>query len=320
MVYNSAQMATSKLNFSKRRLWTQAGIVGFIIILLIAVVPQLDSFSDSWQYIGHAKLHWLAFSIVSMLVSYFLAAGTYRMLVPEKFNIIIAAFVQAAAMCANRILPAGAGALGVSYRFLRQVGRSPGQAAAAVTVNNILGLLGNILLIIVLTVTTHSSLPELHINPRLWLSIIGIVIVIIGLLISIKTWRKKILRAARELAKDISAYREQPLKLLFALLFSTAVTTCYSLILFGACRAVGIGLSLAQITIVMSVGVTSTSALPTPGGIGVAEAAITASLVVYHISSSTALAAAILYRIVIYWLPLFLGGFALFVSLRRKYI
>jgi uncharacterized membrane protein YbhN (UPF0104 family) len=49
------------------------------------------------------------------------------------------------------------------------------------------------------------------------------------------------------------------------------------------------------------------SGTPTPGGIGGAEAALTAGLVASGQSAADSLAAALLFRAVTYWLPMVLG-------------
>jgi uncharacterized membrane protein YbhN (UPF0104 family) len=56
--------------------------------------------------------------------------------------------------------------------------------------------------------------------------------------------------------------------------------------------------------------------LPIPGGIGGIDGGLIGTLVVYGASASAAAAAVLLYRVILFWLPLLLGAVA-FASLRR---
>ena len=49
------------------------------------------------------------------------------------------------------------------------------------------------------------------------------------------------------------------------------------------------------------------SAVPTPGGLGGIEAALSAGLIAVGVDSGTAVSSVLLYRIVTYWLPIPFG-------------
>jgi uncharacterized membrane protein YbhN (UPF0104 family) len=57
--------------------------------------------------------------------------------------------------------------------------------------------------------------------------------------------------------------------------------------------------------------------LPIPGGIGGIDGGLIGTLVVFGAAASSATAAVLAYRIILFWIPLLLGGFA-FASLRRS--
>ena len=56
--------------------------------------------------------------------------------------------------------------------------------------------------------------------------------------------------------------------------------------------------------------------LPIPGGIGGIDAGLIGTLIVYGAPAAGTAAAVLAYRVILFWLPLIVGGFA-FVSLRR---
>jgi uncharacterized membrane protein YbhN (UPF0104 family) len=56
--------------------------------------------------------------------------------------------------------------------------------------------------------------------------------------------------------------------------------------------------------------------LPIPGGIGGIDGGLLGALVIYGVPAAPAAAAILAYRVILFWLPLVLGG-AAFVSLRK---
>jgi uncharacterized protein (TIRG00374 family) len=57
--------------------------------------------------------------------------------------------------------------------------------------------------------------------------------------------------------------------------------------------------------------------LPIPGGLGGVDGGLLGALVVYGLPVAAAAAAILAYRLILFWLPLILGG-AAFASLRRS--
>ena len=81
--------------------------------------------------------------------------------------------------------------------------------------------------------------------------------------------------------------------------------------LYCATRAAGAHTPLGGVAVVYFAGAIIGSAVPTPGGLGGIEAAMTAGLVAVGTDAGVALSAVLLYRIATYWLPIPLGWAAL---------
>jgi uncharacterized protein (TIRG00374 family) len=71
--------------------------------------------------------------------------------------------------------------------------------------------------------------------------------------------------------------------------------------------AVGIHLSFITYFIIFTIGAGARNITPTPGGLGGFEAGLVGGFIAYGINSDDALAAALLFRLVSFWLPLVLG-------------
>jgi len=80
-----------------------------------------------------------------------------------------------------------------------------------------------------------------------------------------------------------------------------------------ATRAFGAEAPVAAIAVVYFAGAIIGSAVPTPGGLGGIEAAMSAGLIAIGVDGGTAVSAVLLYRLATYWLPIPFG----WVSLNR---
>ena len=89
----------------------------------------------------------------------------------------------------------------------------------------------------------------------------------------------------------------------------------------GAClRAFGEHLPLADLILVNTLASLLSGILPIPGGIGVMEAAISYGLVAAGVAEPTAVAAAIMYRLVTFYLPPLWGVVAMRQLRHKGYI
>jgi uncharacterized protein (TIRG00374 family) len=78
-----------------------------------------------------------------------------------------------------------------------------------------------------------------------------------------------------------------------------------------ATRALGEQPAVASVAVVYFAGAIIGSAVPTPGGLGGIEAAMSAGLIAVGVPSGAAVSAVILYRLATYWLPIPFGWGAL---------
>src|SRR5690606_33833455 len=89
---------------------------------------------------------------------------------------------------------------------------------------------------------------------------------------------------------------------------------------FYACvRALGGDPSFAALAVVQMVGNAVGMAVPTPGGLGAVEAALTAGVTTIGVSTAVAVPSVLLFRLVSFWLPI-LPGYLLWTHLQRREI
>jgi uncharacterized membrane protein YbhN (UPF0104 family) len=308
-------MAAKNVSVTKARLKFAFYLV-CLIFLIVLIVREHSLFADSLRVIGRVSTWTVAAGFTALLVSVLASSGVYGALSPRRLRFWRTALVQGGGLGVNRLLPAGSGALGVSYLYLRanQVGKAA--AAATVAANNLLGFIGHaLLLVIALAVTPYvfrhfDGLSAGSFNR--WLAFAGVAVV--GLVVVL------VFARGSKLFQPVRPIVSRPGRLVMALSCSMLITICYVTAVLLAAGAIGYHLSLAAGLIVLSFGVAAASAVPVPGGIGAAEAGIFAGLHAYGANTQDALAIALLYRVMTFWLPLIVGGLAFIVVDRRGYL
>jgi uncharacterized protein (TIRG00374 family) len=104
---------------------------------------------------------------------------------------------------------------------------------------------------------------------------------------------------------------QQPRKLAEGLGGALLLTVAYILCLAACVRAFHGSAAIASIAVVYLTGSALGSIIPTPGGIGAVEAALTAGLVAAGLHGTEAASAVLLFRLLTFWLPVPFGWAAL---------
>jgi len=262
-------------------------------------------------------------AVTFTLSTYFFAAVTYRMLAFKYIGLPRTVLMQFACMLVNRLLPGGVGGLGANYAYLRKSQHTASQAVSVVAMNNILGAVGHITVLLGALVLAsgrvgrfHMTLPSIH----LWVVTLVACPAVIGVVwLAHSKFRQLAVKTVHDLGKQLATYRRRPLRVLVAWGSSIGLTLGNVATLMCTVAAVHIHVSFVTVLIIFTVGVTVGTVTPTPGGLGGVEAGLVAGIVAYGNPADRALAAVLLFRLVNYWLPLLLGVFAFAHAQRRQY-
>ncbi len=291
-----------------------------LMLTLYIIVPQFGDFKSSLQLLSHPQVGWTFLAVAFTLFTYFAGAATYCLLAFKKLNYARTLLVQFAAMFINRLLPGGIGALGANFVYLKRQKHTSAQAASVVAVNNLLGAIGHYLLLggILLfsgysTIRVSQTNSTLNNNIRYFWA--GLLIVLIMALIFA---RKRLKKGLIDLKDQLLEYRHRPKSVLAALLTSLCLTAFNVLSLYACSAALGVELNFAIIMLIFTLGIGAGTATPTPGGLGGFEAGLVAGFVAFKVDSSTALAIALLYRLISYWLTLLVGAIAFLISQKKQ--
>jgi uncharacterized membrane protein YbhN (UPF0104 family) len=210
-------------------------------------------------------------------------------------------------------------------RFLQRLGAPTGEAVAASAVDGVAETVVEIVLILVLLafVDVQIDTNELEIGAPSGglLLAIGIALVVgAAVVFGVPKLRARIvpqLTTAFGSLWAVARDRGKRLELFGGTILTEVV---FALTLGAACHAYGVDLTLGQLLLVNMGASALAGLLPVPGGIGAAEAAITAGLVAVGVDESTAFAIALTHRLCTYYLPPILGYFSLKWLQRRAYL
>jgi len=111
---------------------------------------------------------------------------------------------------------------------------------------------------------------------------------------------------------------QQPAKLAQGIGGTLLLTAAYILCLAASARALGGSVPLPSIAVVYLTGSALGSIVPTPGGLGAVEAALSAGLTAAGLPGATAISTVLLFRTLTFWLPVPVGWGALNYLQRKK--
>lgn len=291
--------------------------VAVIAAALYALATHWDTVTASVRIARGASITWLVISLGLMAATFLIAAGIYGVLALHRLRVRRTVLIEISTAFVNRLLPAGIGGLGVHGVYLYKQKHTAAEATAVVSVNNLVGMLAHLLLLAGVVAYRPATLSQfisggVHADWRVVLAV-GLVVVVV---FALPVVRRRVGRFVRNLLVSVRKLRAR--SLLAGLLLAMLLTVTYTLILWSVVHALGLALSLLQVFIVFSLAMLTSTATPTPGGLVGAEAGLFAGFVAYGVAAPLAGAAALLYRLVTYWLPLVPGVIALFMARRRK--
>ncbi len=288
-----------------------------LVLLIVAafgiygLLPQLTHFSQIRQLVQTAQEGWLLVALAMIGGSYIATTMVYQLLSFRRLSVDKTLTVQLAGLLINRIFPAGLGGLGLNFLYLRANKHTVAQATTVVAINNSLGFIGHMLLLVtVLTLLKPAIAPGVSWHPPTLVTLLITAAIVIGAAAFLHwhpTWRRQLIKQARAL---LDYYKRRPGQLLGALLVSCCLTALTVTSLWAVAVALQVTISLGSVFLIFTFGIAAGTAIPSPGGLGPTEAALAAGFVAYGITTPEAIAVVLVYRGLSFWLGLPIGALA----------
>jgi glycosyltransferase 2 family protein len=299
------------------QIWRRSIILAIIVLLGYVGVTQVKGLSPSLRSISQARPLYVALALLATISTFFVAAVMYQLLTLHKLKYGRTLLIQIASGFTNRLLPAGLGGMGLIAQYLRKQKHTTSEAVTVVGMDNIIGIIGHFALFFVVVTIGDVSFTAIH-APHISPTVLALTLVVIAIVALLPPIRRAITKAATRVGHDLVQYRSRPVQLVFAMVNSLLLTVLYVSVLWACSYAVGAGLPFAKVIVVFTAGSIIGNATPTPGGLVGTEAGLFGGFVAYGLTSSTALAAALLYRLCTYWLPIAPGLIAFWLAERRE--
>jgi len=275
-------------------------------------VNELASQSD-WR--------WVVVALVSVFLSYIGASFALLGFVPERvpFGRTLAAQISLSFL--RLVAPSAVGNVAVNIRLLTRAGVDGPLAAASVAANQVGNVAVTVPLVALFAVVSGSSAAaNLEPSPRT-ITIALAAVATLGLLTLIprvrvwigEVWRNFAERGLPRLFDVLSNPHKLSVAIGGIVLQLLALVMCF----YASVRAVGTTVDFTALAVVQLVGNTIGMAVPTPGGLGAVEAALSAGIGTIGVGGAYALPAVLLFRFISFWLPI-VPGWILWTQLQRR--
>lgn len=293
------------------------GIAAAVFIYL-----QWDSIRVSLNTLKGANFGYILAALVSFSFTVVSASGVIYMLrINKKTKYRPVLLVQVSTLFLARITPASVGGLAAMGRVLVTQGQTVVQAGSIVAAGGIATFVGNVILTSFALLLSANSVDLGNISiPNFIIYVFIAGAIIIGGLMLIKKIRVKVTRAIKDVISTIGIYKNRKKSLVAAVFFGFMVTLMYGITMLLVAQSLGVHLSLLAGIIVISLGSLGVAVTPLPGGAVGAEAALAAGLTQFGVSATDAIAIALVYRAVTFWIPLLPGFIASQFALKKEYL
>jgi uncharacterized membrane protein YbhN (UPF0104 family) len=224
----------------------------------------------------------------------------------------------------NLAVPSTAARVAVNIRFFQRNGLDRTTAIAVGGLDSVAGFVAQILLMSTIVLFGLGSLnldisgpSGSDLNGTLILVLLLVLAAGIAVVAFVPRFRNPVVGVARTTWDKVGPLLSSPRRLVNVVAANILVQLLFSLCSYTVLRAFDQEVGFADVILVNEAVALFAGLMPVPGGIGVTEAALTAGYVAIGVDSSTAMAAALCYRLLTFYIPPCFGYFAM-SSLRRQ--
>lgn len=262
-----------------------------------------------------ANWGWGLVALALSATTYAAAALSLSGFVSERLDFFRTFLVQLACSFITLVTPAAVGGAALNVRYLQRRKIPAPAAVATLAVSQTVAFVLHILLLAVVAAIAGVA-TQTPIRPPGWAYIVVVALVALaGAVLAVPAGRRLIrARVAPTFAQVMPRLIEigqQPRKMIQAFGGALLLNLSYILCLAACVAAFGGSVSIAQVGVVYLTGVSLGSVIPTPGGLGAVEAALTAGLTATGVGGGVAVSAVLLFRLLTFWLPVPVGWAAL---------
>lgn len=298
--------------------------VVFAAYLLIGQLAEIgfDTIADELR---EAKLAWVIVALLLAQATFIPSGISARGGVATPLPLLPCVVLQSAIKFINLTVPSSAGRIAMNLRCLQRMGAPRGEAIAGGAIDDASNSIVQAALLLVTLPLVGADVDTSQFEgagpDRRLVIAIAVALVVSGVLVmAVPKVRAKVMPGLRSALSGLRSVARNRRKRMEVFGGSIATELLYALALGATCLAYGVDLSLAQLVFVNTSAAVLSGLIPVPGGIGAAEAALSAGLIAMGVDQSTAFAIAITQRLCTFYLPPIWGYLSLRWLSRRGYV
>jgi uncharacterized membrane protein YbhN (UPF0104 family)/tRNA A-37 threonylcarbamoyl transferase component Bud32 len=297
------------------------GIAAYLLITQLAEI----GFGTIADALRGASVPWVLLALILAQLALVSSGVSLRGAVATPLPLLPCVVLQSAKKFISLTVPSSAGAIALNVRFLQKMGAPTGEAVAAGAVDNLSETIVELLLVACLlpfvdlnieTGEAGSAVP----SGRVVGVILLVLVAVIAVVMAVPTLRAKVVPSVRGALSSLWAVARNRGKRIELFGGNLGTEVLFALTLGAVCQAYGVDLTLVQLLVVNMAASALAGLVPVPGGVGAAEASLTAGLVAVGVDNSTAFAIALTHRLCTSYLPPVWGYFSLQWLGRKGYV
>jgi glycosyltransferase 2 family protein len=293
-------------------------VMAMVVFAAYLVITQLakigfDTIADELR---HADVAWIVLALIVAQTTFVAQGISLRGTVATPLPLLPAVVLQSAIKFINMTVPSSAGRIGINIRFLQQMGVPTPQAVAAGAVDDASETIVQIAVVLITLPFVDFAIDRSQLkfsvpSGRLITTVVVLLAVVVVAMLASSSLRAKVMPPIRNALSGMWAVARDRRKRLELFGGNLGSELLYAIALGAVCRAYGIDLSLPTLLLVNAAASAFAGLIPVPGGVGAAEAGLTAGLVAVGVDDSTAFAIAFTHRLCTYYLPPIWGYFSM---------
>jgi glycosyltransferase 2 family protein len=261
--------------------------------------------------LGAADWRWGVAALALSAATYAAAALALTGFVPGRLRFRLTMLAQLAGSFVTLVTPTAVGGATLNIRYLQRQKVPPAVAAASVGVAQVVAFVLHVLLILVFAAFAGSSGSE-SVRPPQWAWFVLAGLVLLALVVLAIPAGRRLLRARLspmlgQVLPRLLEVAQQPRKLARGIGGTLLLSLCYIICLAACVASFSRHVPIAKIGVVYLTGSAIGSIMPTPGGLGAVEAALTAGLTAAGLPGAASASAVLLFRLLTFWLPVPFG-------------
>jgi uncharacterized membrane protein YbhN (UPF0104 family)/tRNA A-37 threonylcarbamoyl transferase component Bud32 len=296
----------------------------FAAYLLISKLASIG-FGTIAHELGKADLAWVVVALILAQTTFVASGVSVRGAVATPLPLLPCVVLQSAMKFINLTVPSSAGRIGMNLRFLQRMGTPLPEAVAAGAVDDASETIVQVALFLIVIPLVHVSVDTSQFHgtgpdTRLVLAIVAAVLISVVVLLAVPKLRAKVVPPLKQALAGLWSVARDRHKRLELFGGTVGSELLYAISLGATCLAYGVHLNLAELVFVNTAASVLSSLIPVPGGIGAAEASLSAGLIAMGVDESTAFAIALTQRLCTFYLPPIWGYLSLRWLTRKGYV